>query len=67
MYIFNLTKKERFIMYVKNMTKKDRRNMRKMKEEFVYGFADVPMPKKDLRAYEKIRGREVAKLIKEFN
>ena len=67
MYIFNLTKKERFIMYVKDMTKKDRRNMRKMKEEFVYGFADVPMPKKDLRAYEKIRRREVEKLIREFN
>tara|TARA_R100000742_G_C4206788_1_gene34296 strand:+ start:116 stop:319 length:204 start_codon:yes stop_codon:yes gene_type:complete len=67
MYIFNLTKKERFIMYVKDMTKKDRRNMRKLKEEFVYGYADVPMPKKDLRAYEKIRRREVEKLIREFN
>lgn len=54
-------------MYVKDMTKKDRRNMRKLKEEFVYGYADVPMPKKDLRAYEKIRRREVEKLIREFN
>ena len=54
-------------MYVKDMTKKDRRNMRKLKEEFIYGFADVPMPKKDLRSYESIRRREVARLIKEFN
>ena len=54
-------------MYVKDITKKDRRNMRKLKEEFIYGYADVPMAKKDLRAYENIRRREVAKLIKEFN
>ncbi len=54
-------------MYVKDMTKKDRRNMRKMKEEFIYGYADVPMPKKDLRSYEKIRRKAVAKLIREFN
>ena len=54
-------------MYVNEMTKKDRCNMRKLKEEFIYGYADVPMPKKDLRAYELIRRREVAKLIKEFN
>ena len=54
-------------MYIKDITKKDRRNMRKFKEEFVYGFADVPMPKKDLRAYETIRSKEVARLVKEFN
>ena len=36
-------------------------------EEFIYGYADVPMPKKDLRSYEKIRRKAVAKLIREFN
>ena len=65
MYI--LINRKEYVMYVKEMTKKDRRNMRKLKEEFIYGYADVPMPKKDLRAYENIRRREVAKLIKEFN
>ena len=54
-------------MCVKDMNKKDRRNMRKLKEEFIYGYADVPIPQKDLRAYENIRRREVVKLIKEFN
>ncbi len=65
MYI--LINRKEYVMYVKEMTKKDRRNMRKLKEEFIYGYADVPMPKKDLRAYELIRRKEVAKLIKEFN
>ena len=41
--------------------------MRKIKEEFIYGYANVPMPKKDLRSYEKIRRKAVAKLIREFN
>jgi|TARA_R100001460_G_scaffold44468_4_gene81252 hypothetical protein len=65
MYI--LINRKEYVMYVKDMNKKDRRNMRKLKEEFIYGYADVPMPKKDLRAYENIRRREVVKLIKEFN
>jgi hypothetical protein len=54
-------------MYIKSISNKNRRNMRKLKEEFVYGFANVPMPKKDLRVLEEIRHKAILKMTKEYN